>query len=184
MLDKTIITRIPMIQPKKKNYLNNKDLLAAVMESKEQGRMTERLAHMLQTLTNRYGRRANFSGYTYNEDMQAFAMLMLVRTWNSFNPDKSNNPFAYFTQCIKSSFIQYLNQEKRQRDVRDAILVDGGMSPSYSYQDEHSGVREGREVVAVEDEEDFHEIVKISKQLDALVAQDDDIGGMDNKNNE
>lgn len=123
--------------PKKVNYLNNKDLLAEVIKSKEQGQMTNKLAHMLQTLAARYGKKGNFASYTYNEDMQAYAMLMLVKTWNSFDPNKSSNPFAFFTQCIKNSFIQFLNQEKRQRDVRDTLLVDKGMSPSYTYQMEH-----------------------------------------------
>lgn len=78
------------------------------------------------------------TGNSYNEDMQSYAMMMLVRTWNSFNPEKSNNPFAFFTQCIKNSFIQYLNQEKRQRDVRDVMLIDQGLNPSYGFADGHS----------------------------------------------
>ena len=127
-------------KPKKVNYLNNKDLMIQVLLSKEHEppRMTDRLAHMLQTLALRYGRKGNFANYTYNEDMQAYAMMMLVRTWNSFNPAKSQNPFAFFTQCIKNSFIQFLNQEKRQRDIRDSKLVDQGLDPSYSYQEAHS----------------------------------------------
>ena len=126
-------------KPKKVNYLNNKDLMIQVMLSKanDPPRMTDRLAHMLQTLALRYGRKGNFANYTYNEDMQAYAMMMLVRTWNSFNPEKSQNPFAFFTQCIKNSFIQFLNQEKRQRDIRDSKLVDQGLDPSYSYQEAH-----------------------------------------------
>lgn len=125
-------------KPKKINYLNNKDLMIQVMLSKGQSQMTDRLAHMLQTLALRYGRKGNFANYTYNEDMQAYAMMMLVRTWNSFNPEKSQNPFAFFTQCIKNSFIQFLNQEKRQRDIRDSKLVDQGLDPSYNYQEAHS----------------------------------------------
>lgn len=77
------------------------------------------------------------TGNTYNEDMQAYAMLMIAKTWNSFDPDKSKNPFAFYTQCIKNSFVQYLNQERRQRDIRDSLLVNSGMAPSYTYQMEH-----------------------------------------------
>jgi DNA-directed RNA polymerase specialized sigma subunit len=120
--------------PRVKNYLNNKDLLAEVILSKSQEKMTDKLAHMLQTLCARYGKKGNFSGYTYNDDMQAYAMMMLVRTWNSFKPEKSNNPFAFFTQCIKNSFIQFLNQERKQRDIRDAMLTDNGLSPSLTYE--------------------------------------------------
>lgn len=135
----TVKSAPPAPKKKKKvNYLNNKDMLAQVIMSKEQGKMTDRLAHMLQTLAARYGRKGNFANYTYNEDMQAYAMLMLVKTWNSFDPAKSSNPFAFFTQCIKNSFIQFLNQEKRQRDIRDAQLVDKGLSPSYTYQMAHA----------------------------------------------
>jgi DNA-directed RNA polymerase specialized sigma24 family protein len=83
--------------------------------------------------------------------MQSYAMMMLVRTWNSFNPEKSNNPFAFFTQCIKHSFIQYLNQEKKQRTIRDDLLVDQGMNPSFGYNDNGSD----HTVPGIEDEQDF-----------------------------
>jgi hypothetical protein len=131
-------------KPRKVNYLNNKDLLIEVAKSKEniqangQPMMTDKLAHMLQVLAARYGKKGNFAGYSYNDDMQAFAMMMLVRTWKSFDPDKSNNPFAFFTQCIKNSFIQFLNSERRQRDVRDLLLVDQGLDASYTYQEKYN----------------------------------------------
>lgn len=147
--------------PKRKTkYLNNKDLLAQVIASKEQGEMTGELAKMLTLLTARYGKKGNFANYTYNEDMQAYAMMMLVRTWNSFDPAKSNNPFAFFTQCIKNSFIQYLNQEKRQRVIRDELLVDKGLTPSYNFQMEH----ENNQRLA-HDEEDHEQHVEDAAQL-------------------
>ena len=126
-------------KPKKRNYLNNRDLLSEVLLSKlnDPPKMTDKLARMLMMLCARYGRRSNFANYTYNEDMQAYAMMMLVRTWNSFNPEKSNNPFAFFTQCVKNSFIQFLNSEKRHRVIRDELMVNKGLNPSYTYQLEH-----------------------------------------------
>ena len=114
--------------------------------------MTDRLAHMLQTLAARYGRRGNFANYTYNDDMQAYAMMMLVRTWNRFDPAKSNNPFAFFTQCIKNSFIQFLNQERRQRDIRDSMLVDNGLDPSYTFQEAHAAKRDAERQNRLSDE--------------------------------
>jgi DNA-directed RNA polymerase specialized sigma24 family protein len=110
-------------------------------------KMTNELAKMLQLLTLRYGKKGNFANYTYNDDMQSYAMLMIVKTWQGFDPAKSSNPFAWFTQCIKNSFIQYLNYEKRQRDIKDEAFVDKGFLPSYSYQHEYaeahkSGVNE------------------------------------------
>lgn len=122
-----------------RNYLSKKELLSAVMESKGLGRMSDDLAFKLQLLTDKYARSAQYARYTFNDDMRAYAMMMLVRTWNSFNPEKSDNPFAFYTQCIKNSFIQYLNREKRQRNIRDELLVDQGLTPSYTYQMEYEG---------------------------------------------
>ena len=141
-------------KPRKVNYLNNKDLMIQVALSKEQDQMTDRLAHMLQTLAARYGRKGNFANYTYNDDMQAYAMMMLVRTWNRFDPAKSNNPFAFFTQCIKNSFIQFLNQERRQRDIRDVMLVDNGLDPSYTFQEAHAAKRDAARQIRLSDEVD------------------------------
>jgi DNA-directed RNA polymerase specialized sigma subunit len=128
----------PTKKPRKTNYLNNRDLLAETIKSKEQGRMTDKLARMLQMLCKRYGSRANFANYTYNEDMQAYAMMSLAKTWSAFNPEKSSNAFAFFTQCVKNSFIQYLKQEKNQRKIRDKALVEAGLNPSYTYQLEYA----------------------------------------------
>ncbi len=118
---------------RKKKYLNNADLLVQLAASNEQGRMNELLAHMLQTLTARYASQGNFAGYSYVEDMKAYAMYMICRTWHRFDKNKSNNPFAFFTQCIKHSFYQFLNKEKRQRVIRDELLVYSGMNPSNTY---------------------------------------------------
>lgn len=123
---------------KKRNYLNNKDMLAQLALSKQQDKMTNTLAHMLQTLAARYAKSKNFANYTYNDDMQAYAVMMLVKTWKSFNPERSQNPFSFFTQCIQNSFKQYLNQERRHRDIRDSILVQHGLDPSYTYQEAQS----------------------------------------------
>jgi len=119
------------------NYLSKKELLKAVMESKALGRMSDDLAKKLMMLTQKYAKSAQFARYTFNEDMQGYAIAMLVKTWNSFNPEKSDNPFAFFTQCIKNSFIQCLNVEKKHRTIKDELLVDQGMTPSYTYQAEY-----------------------------------------------
>lgn len=146
--------------PKKALYLTNKELLAEVINAKQKGVMTDKLATMLMMLTRKYAKKGNFVNYTYNEDMVSYALMMLVRTWNSFNPEKSNNPFAFYTQCIKNSFVQYLNQEKRQRNIRDELLVSQGMNPSYGFGDGTSRAGGG-----VEDEEDFEATQKVAQEI-------------------
>lgn len=152
-MDQSSPPSIPATKPKV-NYLNNKDILIEVKKSHENGEMTPKLANMLTLLCNRYSKRANFINYPYNDDMQSFAMLMLVRTWRSFNPDRGSNPFAYFTQCIKHSFKQYLNQEKRQRNIKDKLMVDMGMTPSFGFGTDEDGNRVNMSG-SYDDEQDF-----------------------------
>lgn len=118
---------------RKKNYLNNKDMLEQIKLSREQDQMTDELAKMMMMLAHRFASRPNFAGYSYVEDMEAYAVMQIVKTWRSFNPDKYDNPFAFFTQCVKNSFFQYLKKEKKQREIKDMELVFAGMDPSLTY---------------------------------------------------
>lgn len=121
-------------KPKKpKNYLNNKDMLAELRKSKKSGHMTTELTKMIMMLTRRYSEHPWFVNYTYIDDMRSFALLTVVKFWDRFNFDKSNNPFAYFTQIIKRAFQQYKIQEKKHRIIRDSLLVEQGEMPSYTY---------------------------------------------------
>lgn len=161
------MTQVITVTPPKVQYLNNKELLIAVRESKELKKMSPKLANMLQLLCAKYATKGNFVNYSYNDDMQAYAMLMLVRTWNSFDLAKSNNPFAFFTQCIKNSFIQYLNQEKRQRIVRDLLLVDQGLNPSFGF------VEEASDQHFVEDEQDYYHFKETAIELQQQLINED-----------
>lgn len=114
-------------------YVTNKALLAEFKRSREKGEMTTELAKMVMLICERYARRGSYASYTYNDDLQSFALMNLVKSWKSFNPEKSQNPFAYFTSCIHNSFLQYLNQERKHRNIRDALLVENGLDPSYTY---------------------------------------------------
>lgn len=140
-----IIQEVAKKRRKSTNYLNNADMLKEVIESHRIGAMTPGLAKMLKLLAQRYGSKSNFANYTYNDDMQAYALMMLCKTWKNFNPEKYSNPFAYYTQCIKNCFRQYLVVEKNQRNIRDKMLVMHGMTPSYTYQVEQNGLLPVRE---------------------------------------
>lgn len=125
-----------IVIPKKripKYYLTNADLLPAVLEAKERGRITDKLARMLMLLTDRYSRKANFNGYSFREDMVSAALINLVQNALKFNPEKSSNPFAFYTTAIKNSFLQYMLDEKKQRFIRDTLLVEAGQDASHSF---------------------------------------------------
>ena len=93
------------------NYLSNKNLLEQVILSKKQGKMTNELAKMFVLLCQKYAKKNNFVGYSYNDDMQGTALLQLVTSWQAFDEKKYSNAFAFYTQCIKNAFIQVINKE-------------------------------------------------------------------------
>jgi hypothetical protein len=102
--------------------------------SKEQGKMTPKLARMFIKLCERYGSRSNWRGYTYNDEMQSAALLQLSQIGLQFDESKSQNPFAYYTAAITNSFTRVLNLEKKGQNIRDDILEQNGMMPSYTRQ--------------------------------------------------
>ena len=137
MAKKTKATEIVKLKERPKGkgkfYLTNKDLLPAVLEAKEIGKLTDKLARMLMILADRYSKKSNFVGYTYREDMVAHALLNLTKNAMKFDPEKSSNPFAYYTSAIRNSFLQYMGDEKTHRYIRDKLLVEGGAEPSFGY---------------------------------------------------
>lgn len=134
-------TEVIKSEPKKKkpkNYINNTDLMIEIDLSRKQGKMTNKLAQMLMLLVERYSKHPDYANiYSYVDDMKSFALLTLVKVWVSFNPEKSKNPFAYFTQIIRHAFYQYLNHEKKQREIKDEILIDQGEAPSFTYMENY-----------------------------------------------
>ena len=43
---------------------------------------------------------------------------------DNFNPTKSNNPFAYFTQIIYYAFVRRIQKEKKQVKVKQKMIME------------------------------------------------------------
>lgn len=122
---------------KRKNYLNNKDILKEVIASqaimKEHPEwtpaqcMTPTLVDMIIKLVDRYGEKYNWSGYTYNDEMRAEARHDLLKNGLKFKPEKSENPFAYFTMIAHHAFLHVLQKEKKYRSVIEDKMLDLGI---------------------------------------------------------
>jgi len=128
---------------------NNKDELIVVGKShweggmengyfnKDHGKINNNLAKMFMKLCERYATRSNWRGYTYNDEMRSTALLQLSQIGLQFDESKSQNPFAYYTAAITNSFTRVLNLEKRNQIIRDDILEEAGLNPSYTRQTEN-----------------------------------------------
>ena len=100
----------------------------------DHGKITNSLALMFMKLCERYGTRANWRGYTYNDEMQSQALMQLSQIGLQFDESKSENPFAYYTAAITNSFTRILNLEKKNQAIRDDLLEQNNMMPSFTRQ--------------------------------------------------
>ena len=102
--------------------------------SKIHGKPTNKLGLMWMKMCDRYATRGNLRSYTYNDEMRSQALVQLVEVGLQFNEFKSSNPFSYSTSIITNSCIRILNAEKLNQQIRDDILEEHRLEPSYTRQ--------------------------------------------------
>jgi DNA-directed RNA polymerase specialized sigma subunit len=137
MTKKKVVAPATQKPKKPKNYLNKRDMLAALQKCHDADAMTPEFARMITLLADRYGSRFEYADYApHIDDMKAVAVMNIVRAWRSFDLEKYDNPFAYFTQAIKHTFWQYVHQEKKHRLNRDHLLIENGELPSDAFVDD------------------------------------------------
>lgn len=124
--------------PRPKPYLRNKDFLAELIECQEAGKMSDKLGEMFMMLAERYSSKYQFAGYSYRDELVNNAIVACCNAWNKFDPGKSSNPFAFFTVVTNNAFIQILNKEKRQQMIRDELLIEEDLDPSFNFQERDS----------------------------------------------
>jgi DNA-directed RNA polymerase specialized sigma subunit len=124
------------VDPKKPtHYVRNKDLLPEIIRCREKGEVSNELARMLLLIVKNYSRKSNWASYTFRDDMEGHALVHLSNAALKFNPERSNNPFAYYTQVAKNAFIQIIKQERKQQNAKDSVRVNIGDLPSWGYQE-------------------------------------------------
>ncbi len=112
-----------------KHYVDNKRLYAEMIEyvrqyndAKARGVETPRasnyIGECIWLIANRLSTNRNFIGYTYREEMIGDAIENCLRYIHNFNPEKSSNPFAYFTQIMYYAFLRRIDKEKKQTYIK------------------------------------------------------------------
>ena len=66
--------------------------------------------------------KANFINYTYRDDMISDGIENCLIAAEKFDPSKSSNPFAYYTQIIYFAFVRRIQKEKKQQDTKYKML--------------------------------------------------------------
>jgi len=72
------------------------------------------------SIAKKLSNKSNFIGYSsqWKDEMISDGIENCILYLNNFNPDKTNNPFAYFTQIIWYAFIRRIEKEKKQQVIK------------------------------------------------------------------
>ena len=73
-----------------------------------------------------YYKNTNFVNYMFRDDMISDGIENCVQYIHNFDPEKSRNPFAYFTQIIHYAFLRRIQKEKKQLDIKNKIIEKTG----------------------------------------------------------
>lgn len=122
---------------KNEHYVNNKEFLQAIIEYKKKIKESESKGLPKPRITNYIGDcflkiathlsyKPNFVNYMFREDMISDGIENCVQYINNFDPEKSSNPFAYFTQVIHFAFLRRIQKEKKQLEIKNKILEQSG----------------------------------------------------------
>jgi len=120
------------------HYVDNKKFLEAMViyrdkvnSAKENNRkkpdVTNYIGECFLKIANHLSYRPNFINYTYRDDMISDGIENCLQYMNNFDPNKSTNPFAYFTQIIYYAFIRRIQKEKKQSLVKQKLIANAGV---------------------------------------------------------
>ena len=128
---------MPRTRKRSEHYVNNKEFLNAIVIYRNQCKRAEEAGEPRPRITNYLGEcflkiathlsyKPNFVNYMFREDMICDGIENCVQYINNFNPEKSTNPFAYFTQIIHYAFLRRIQKEKKQLEIRQKIIERSG----------------------------------------------------------
>ena len=121
----------------KQHYVDNKEFLAALIRHREdvaiaeirglpKPRVNNYIGSCFLKIATHLSYRPNFINYMYKDDMICDGIENCIQYVDNFDPAKSRNPFAYFTQIVYYAFLRRIQKEKRQMEIKDKILEKSG----------------------------------------------------------
>ena len=135
-----------MPRKKSEHYVNNKELLEALIVYREKvaiakekdlpkPRITNYLGSCFLKIATQLSYKPNFVNYLFRDDMISDGIENCVQYIHNFDPEKSRNPFAYFTQIIHYAFLRRIQKEKKQLDIKNKIIEKTGFDEVMTVED-------------------------------------------------
>lgn len=115
------------------HYVDNKHLYQVIIEHKKNIKQAEAdglpkpnipnyVGQCILLIANRLSLKPNFVNYSYREEMISDGIENCISYFDNFDPEKSTNPFAYFTQIIYYAFLRRIQKEKKQMYIKHKSL--------------------------------------------------------------
>ena len=115
------------------HYVDNKKFFAEIVAWKElvkeaedlddpKPQVTEYIGECFLLIAERLSTRPNFINYPFRDDMVGDAIENCLMYASNFDPDKSSNPFAYFTQITYFAFLRRIKKEKDQDKIKYKLM--------------------------------------------------------------
>lgn len=104
-------------------YLNGKDLYCEIVVSKSMGQLTGEAQKMLNLLGKRIISKFHYNNPDDRMDCYQNGMEQIYKNWHNFDPDKTHNSFAYFTEVFKRGIAAGWNEVNKGKDK--TIRMDG-----------------------------------------------------------
>jgi hypothetical protein len=161
MISTTIMTK----RKRSVHYVNNKEFLAALIEYRKEVRevaekeipgitdeqlktwsgpnkppIPNYIGECILKIATHLSFKPNFVNYMFKDDMISDGIENSIQYLMNFNPEKSQNPFAYFTQIIHYAFLRRIGKEKKQLEIKNKIIERTGFSEVFT---DDSGVDGG-----------------------------------------
>ena len=125
-----------------RNYVNNKDLYNALVEhrkvydeciknGKEPPELPRYVGESFLAIGRGLAKKYRFASYSWKEDLISLGLLDCVKYWRTFNPEKSNNPFAFFTAVFTAAFFRYNNREEKEKYIKYKTCIMKGMEGQF-----------------------------------------------------
>lgn len=111
------------------HYVDNKQLFATIKEyklkvaeakanDKPKPMIPNYVGECILLIAKRLSTKPNFVNYSYREEMISDGIENCISYFDNFDPEKSDNPFAYFTQIIYFAFLRRIQKEKKQTYIK------------------------------------------------------------------
>lgn len=131
------------------HYVDNKRFFEALVEYKKQieeakaqglpkPRVSEYIGECFLKIATHLSYKANFINYTFKDDMISDGIENCLTAVDKFDPERSTNPFAYYTQIVFFAFVRRIQKEKKQQATKYKMMenVDIDMLLSHSQDNE------------------------------------------------